>query len=125
MPEAIVTRILRLAGYAVYAHEVEEATNTLTLWVRQATDEPYYVCGGCGISIREVHSWTERRVRDLPWGTWPVWLVIEVHRVRCPRCGVRTERLPFVTGKAPYTTRVEAAIARDCESAPVSRVAQV
>ena len=52
MPEAIVTRILRLAGYTVYAHEVEEAANTLTLWVRQATDEPYYVCGGCGISIR-------------------------------------------------------------------------
>ena len=72
MPEAIVTRILRLAGYAVYAHEVEEAANTLTLWVRQATDEPYYVCRGCGISIREVHSWTERRVRDLPWGTWQV-----------------------------------------------------
>src|SRR6266702_2235524 len=124
MPEAIVTRILRLAGYAVYAHEVEETTNRLTLWVRQMADEPYYACGGCGISIRDVHSWSERRVRDLPWGTWQVWLVIEVHRVRCPRCGVRTERLPFVTGKAPYTTRLEAAIAGDCEAAPVSRVAR-
>ena len=27
MPEAIVTRILRLAGYAVYAHEVEETAS--------------------------------------------------------------------------------------------------
>ena len=124
MPEAIVTRILRLAGYVVYAHEVEETASTLTLWVRQMATEPYYACGGCGISIRDVHSWSERRVRDLPWGTWQVWLVIEVHRVRCPRCGVRTERLPFVTGKAPYTTRLEAAIARDCEAAPVSRVAR-
>jgi transposase len=124
MPEAIVTRILRLAGYAVYAHEVEETTSQLTLWVRQKADEPYYACGGCGISIRDVHSWNERRVRDLPWGTWQVWLVLEIHRVRCPRCGVRTERLPFVTGKAPYTTRLEAAIARDCEAAPVSRVAR-
>src|SRR6266851_3824785 len=123
MPEAIVTRILRLAGYAAYAHELEEATSRLTLWVRPMTDEPYYACGGCGISIRDVHSWRERRVRDLPWGTWHVWLVVEVHRVRCPRCGVRTERLPFVAGKAPYTTRAEAAIARDCEAAPVSRVA--
>ena len=124
MPEAIVTRILRLAGYAAYAHELEETTNRLTLWVRQTADEPHYACGGCGISSRDVHSWSERRVRDLPWGPWQVWLVIEVHRVRCPRCGVRTERLPFVTGKAPYTTRVEAAIARDCEAAPVSRVAR-
>ena len=124
MPEAIVTRLLRLAGYEAYAHEVDEPTSRLTLWVRQAAREPYYACGGCGISIRDVHSWTERRVRDLPWGTWQVWLVLEVHRVRCPRCGVRTERLPFLAGKAPYTTRLEAAIARDCEAAPVSRVAQ-
>ena len=123
MPEAIVTRVLRLAGYEVAASEMEETTNTLTLWVRPAGREPYYACGGCGISIRDVHSSTERRLRDLPWGTWQVWLVIEVHRVRCPRCGVRTERLPFVTGKAHYTTRLEAVIARECEAAPVSRVA--
>jgi transposase len=42
-----------------------------------------------------VHSWTKRRLRDLPWGIWQVWLVVDVHRVRCRRCGVRTERLPF------------------------------
>ncbi len=123
MPEAIVTRILRLTGYGVYAHELEETAGTLTLWVRQTTAEPYFVCGGCGISVRDVHSWTERRLRDLPWGTWQVWLVVEVHRVQCRRCGVRTERLPFVTGKAHYTTRLEAAVARDCEAAAVSRVA--
>jgi hypothetical protein len=62
MPEAIVTRILRLAGYAAYAHELEETTSRLTLWVRQMADAPYYACGGCGISIRDVHSWSERRV---------------------------------------------------------------
>ena len=60
MPEAIVTRILRLAGYAAYAHELEETTSRLTLWVRQMTDEPYYACGGCGIASRDVHSWRER-----------------------------------------------------------------
>ena len=81
--------------------------------------EPYYICGGCGISVREIHSWTERRIRDLPWGTWTVWLNVEVHRVRCRRCGVRTERLPFVAGKAHYTARLEAAVAQACEAAPV------
>src|SRR5712692_11506569 len=110
MPEAIVTRLLRLIGYEAYAHELDETTSRLTLWVRQGAAEPYYTCGGCGISIRDVHSWTERRVRDLPWGTWQVWLVLEVHRVRCRRCGGRTERLPFVTGKAHATTRMEAVI---------------
>jgi len=123
MPEEMVSRILRLPGYGVYAWEAEELTGTLRLWIRQSAPEAYYVCGGCGISVRDVHSWTERRIRDLPWGTWHVWLVVEVHRVRCPRCGVRTERLPFVAGKAHYTTRLEMAVAQDCEAAPVSRVA--
>ncbi len=123
MPEEMVSRILRLPGYGVYAWEAEELTGTLRLWIRQTAPEPYYVCGGCGISVREVHSWTERQVRDLPWGAWHVWLMVEVHRVRCRRCGVRTERLPFVAGKAHYTTRLETAVAQDCEAAPVSRVA--
>src|SRR5216683_3249456 len=123
MPEKIVSRILRLPGYGIYAWETDEAANTLTLSIRQTAGEPYYICGGCGISRREIHSWTERRIRDLPWGTWTVWLHVEVHRVRCRRCGVRTERLPFVDGKAHYTARLEAAVAQACEAAPVSRVA--
>jgi transposase len=109
--------------YGVYRYEAEEVAGTLTLWVRQTSPELYYVCGGCGISVRDVHSWTERRLRDLLWGTWQVWLVVDVHRVRCRRCGVRTERLPFVSGKVHSTTRLEAAVARDCEAALVSRVA--
>jgi hypothetical protein len=123
MPQEIVTRILRLPGYAVYAWEADEATSTLILAIRQTAREPFYVCRGCGIGVRYVHSWTERRLHDLPWGTWQVWLRVEVHRVDCPRCGVRTERLPFVTGKARATSRFESAVAQACEQAPVSRVA--
>ena len=123
MPEEILTRILQLPGYHVYAWTLDDTISTLTLSVRQTASPPYYVCSGCGISVRTIVSWRERRVRDLPWGIWRVWLTLEVHRVRCPRCGVRTERLPFLTGKAPYTTRLEEAIGRECEAAPVSRVA--
>ena len=123
MPEEILSRILRLPGYRVYAWETEGATSILRLWIRPTAPGPAYVCGGCGQPGRDLHSWTERRVRDLPWGTWTVWLVLEVHRLRCPRCGVRTERLPFLAGKARYTARLEAAVAQDCEHAPVSRVA--
>ncbi len=125
MPEEIVARLLRLPGYGVYRTEVEEATTTLRLWVRALEPAAPYTCGGCegAVEAAAVHSWTERRLRDLPWGVWAVWLVVEVHRVRCPRCGVRTERLPFARGKAQCTTRLEEAVARDCEAAPVTRVA--
>jgi transposase len=93
MPEEIVARILRLPGYAVTTWEADNERGRLTLWVRQPGGAPAYRCGGCGVPRRDVHSWRERRVRDLPWGTWQVWLVIDVHRIRCRRCGVRTERI--------------------------------
>jgi hypothetical protein len=52
MPEEIVSRILRLPGYRIYGWETDEATNTLTLSIRQTAAEPYYVCGGCGDGCR-------------------------------------------------------------------------
>jgi transposase len=123
MPEEIVHRILQLAGYGVFQSEFDEATSSLTLWVRQTAREPYYTCRGCGIGTRELHSVSERRVRDLPWGMWTVWLIVEVHRVYCRRCGVKAERIDFLEGKHPYTRRFAAAVARDCEDAAVSAVA--
>lgn len=123
MPEESLSRILGLPGYGVVHWEADEGTQTLTLWVTQMVTEPHYTCSGCGIGTRSIRDWKERRVRDLPWGPWQVWLVVEVHRVVCRRCGVRTERIPFLAGKAPRTARLDAAIARDCEAAPVSRVA--
>jgi transposase len=95
MPEDIVGRILRLVGYGAYRWRFDEVDSTLTIWVREAASEPRYTCSGCGVGVRAVHSERERRVRDLPWGTWKVWLVVEVHRVYCPRCGVCGERVAF------------------------------
>ena len=40
MPDAIVTRILGLAGYEVYARAMDENARPLTLRVRQAAKEP-------------------------------------------------------------------------------------
>jgi len=123
MPEEIVGRILRLPGYGAYRSKFEEAASTLTIWVRQVGSDPFYTCGGCGVGMRAIHSVRERRVRDLPWGTWKVWLVVEVHRVSCRRCGVCTERIEFLEGKHPHTRRFAEAVARDCEDAAVRRVA--
>jgi transposase len=123
MPEEIVGRVLRLVGYTAYHWAFQEASSELTIWVRQAGARPFYTCSGCGIGSERVHSVRERRVRDLPWGAWKVWLLIEVHRVYCRRCGVCAERIEFLEGKHPYTRRFAAAVARDCEDAAVRRVA--
>jgi len=123
VPEDIVGRILRLPGYGAYETLFDEETSTAVLRVRQTAGDPYFTCSGCGIGVREVHDSGERRVRDLPWGAWRIWLVLEVHRVRCRRCGVKAERFEFLEGKHPYTRRFSEAVARDCEDMAVSRVA--
>ena len=124
MPEEIVGRILRLVGYGVYETVFDEESSTATLWIRQTARDPFFTCNGCGIGVRAVHDVHERRVRDLPWGAWKVFLVIEVHRVRCRRCGVKVERLECLEGKHPYTRRFSEAVARDCEDTAVNRVAK-
>jgi transposase len=123
MPEEIVGRVLRIVGYGAYRWEFQEETLDLTIWVRQAGSRPVYTCSGCGIGTERVHSVRERRARDLPWGTWKITLVVEVHRVYCRRCGVCGERIEFLEGKHPYTARFAGAVARDCEDAAVRRVA--
>jgi transposase len=122
-PEPIVGRILRFAGYGVYQHEFSESTSRLRLWVRQVGPRPTFTCDGCGVEREDVVGAWERTVRDLPWGTWRVELVVEVHRVRCRTCGVKKERIPFLAGRLPYTKRFCRAVAAACEDAPVRRVA--
>jgi transposase len=122
VPEDIVGRILRLPGYGVFQSDFDEVTSTALLHVRQVAP-PLYTYGGCGIEVGDAHEVHERKVRDLPWGAWKVSLVLKVHRVRCRRCGVKTERLGFLEGKHPYTRRFAAAVARDYEDMAVSRVA--
>jgi hypothetical protein len=43
----------------------------------------------------------EREVRDLPCFEFRTTVVIELYRVRCPDCGVKTEKVPQLPSKAP------------------------
>src|ERR1019366_9897149 len=49
-------------------------------------------------------------------------VVIELYRVCCPDCGVKTEKVPQLPSKAPFSQRFEEAVGLACESAAVRRV---
>ena len=49
---------------------------------------------------------------------------MELYRLRCPDCGVKTEQMPQLPSKAPYTKRFEDSVGRACESAAASQVAR-
>jgi transposase len=118
------TKVLGWPGYRVYRHEINESAKTLKLWVRRKRGNRKLVCSGCGRKLGQVYDTYEREVRDLPWSEFRTTVVVELYRVRCPDCGVKTEKVPQLPSKAPFSKRFEEAVGVACESAAVRRVAK-
>jgi transposase len=118
------TKLLGWPGYRVYRHEIDEQGKTLKLWVRRKRGNRKLVCSGCGRKLSEACDIYQREVRDLPWSEYRATVVIELYRVRCLDCGVKTEKVTQLPSKAPFSKRFEEALGLACESAAVRRVGQ-
>src|SRR5260370_15648939 len=124
MRETDWTRVLGWPGYRVYRHEINEAAKTLKLWVRRKRGNRKLVCSGCGRKLSEMYDTYEREVRDLPCFEFRTTVVIELYRVRCPDCGLKTEKVPQLPSKAPFSKRFEEAVGVACEGAAGRGVAR-
>jgi transposase len=82
-----------------------------------------YACSGCGCRTSRVRDQKERTWHDLPWAAHPVTVVYHQRRVRCRRCGIRTERIEFAEPKARVTRRLHQLIGLDCQSMLTSHAA--
>jgi transposase len=118
------TKVLGWPGYRVFRSEVKEKAKTLKLWVRRKGLNRKMVCSGCGRRVTEIHEVYEREVRDLPCFDYTTTVAVELYRVRCPDCGVKTERIEQLPSKAPFSKRFEDAVGRACEGAAVRMVAR-
>jgi transposase len=108
----------------VYRHEVDEEAKTLKLWVRRKPVHRGFECSGWGRRLHRVHDVREREIRDLPWSVYRATVVVEVHRLRCPECGVRVEKIEQLPSNAPFSKRFEEIVGEACESAAASQVAR-
>lgn len=81
-------------------------------------------CSGCGRTVRRIHDWAERRIRDLPIFDSSVELVLPRVRVACPECGPKLERLPWLNPYARVTQRLADAVAKLCTVMSVRHVAR-
>jgi transposase len=124
MKETDWTKVLGWPGYRVYQHEINEPAKRLKLWVRRKRGNRKLVCSGCGRKLADGYDTYEREVRDLPCFEFRTTVVVELYRVRCPDCGVKTEKVPQLPSKAPFSKRFEEAVGLACESAAVRRVAR-
>ena len=118
------TGILAWPGYRVFRYELDEGAKTLKLWVRRKPVHKGFECSGCGGRVHQIHDVREREIRDLPWSVYAATVVVEVHRLRCPECGIRVEKIEQLPSKAPFSKRFEEIVGQACESAAASQVAR-
>ena len=124
MRETDWSKVLGWPGYRVYRHEIDEPGKRLKLWVRRKRGNRKLICSGCGRKLGDAYDSYEREVRDLPCFEFRTTVVVELYRVRCPDCGIKTEKVPQLPSKAPFSKRFEEAVGLACESAAVRRVAR-
>jgi transposase len=106
--------------------EIDEQGKKLKLGVRRKKTGLTLICSRCGqhVPAARIHEVCEREVRDLPCFEYTTTVVVETYRVKCPRCGIRAERVARLPSKAPYSKRFEEAVGQACESAAVRQVAR-
>ena len=78
--------------------------------MRRKSSERKLVCSGCGRIVSEIAEVCEREIRDLPCFEYRTTVMIELYRVRCPDCGVKTEKVAQLPSKAPLSKRFEDAV---------------
>ena len=82
------------------------------------------ICSGCGGRASKIEEVREREVRDLPWRKYQTTVMVEYYRIRCSRCGLKTEQVPQLPTKAPFSKDFEDAVGLACDAAAARQVAR-
>ena len=82
-------------------------------------------CSGCGQVVGQIHDHRIRRWRHLDLARCRLVIVCRAARVRCPRCGVRTQALGFARPGSRFTAAFEDTCAWLTRHAPQSVVARL
>ena len=106
--ETCIRKSLRMKAHTVVQVE-EQPDGGLVAHVERLPGRRL-CCGECGRPVSRVAGTRrpERRWQDLALRDQPLWLVYAPHRVWCPTCGLRVERVPW----AEKWQRVTQALAR-------------
>ena len=83
------------------------------------------ICHGCGCRATGVHSWTQRKVRDLNMATARLWVSCRYRKVFCAHChGIHIEDLELFHPYLRVTHRMAQYVYQLCQYMTVSEVAR-
>jgi len=123
--EEILNGLIGINGFVVDTEHVffDTTSKTVRLMIKPAVSDKA-ICDGCGCACESIKDRRERGFRDLAAFSWMVQIIVLKRRVICPRCGIRSERLPFADGRSNFCKRFEITVFADCRSEPVAQIAR-
>jgi transposase len=127
MPTAqeILDSFIGINGFTTDADTTEFRHETMTAILGiKPLDKHRAVCDGCGQIVEGIKDKEKRFYRDKPVFDWKVYLRVDRRRVNCRRCGVRSERFPFVDGRSRFTRRFERIVFDDSMQQTIAAAAQ-
>ena len=121
--EQIMKQTVDLQGFRV--HTVTKGPGGLVAEIRPDTRHRIR-CGTCGRPAVYRDMRDVRLFRHVPLWNIPLWFRYQPRRVHCSRCGgVRTEQLPWVTGRQRLTRAYSCFLAKWAEMLPWHSVARL
>ena len=117
-----INEILNLKGMVVDFTELSDDDKVITIHLKRDMRFTISHCSECGnIAPRERRM--TKIVRDLPISGKTVYLLCEMFNVKCPKCGVRREKLDFIDKCSRLTVRLETYIFKLVSMSTVKDVA--
>ena len=102
--KTILNRIQKFKSFVYGAVRLVEGAPVPTLEVEiQPRSNSRPVCSGCGHKRPGYDRSPERLFEFIPMWGHKVFFVYAPRRVECPDCGIRVERMPWVSGKHRLT----------------------
>ena len=118
-----LTRLLDLPDLAVTGLEYDDTQDTLHVFCKLQTTTA--VCPTCGQSQSQIHQYSKRALRDLPWSGKPCLLEVTTRRFYCVACQCPfREELDWLPRNSRLTARYRQFVFAQCRRTTLQAVAQ-
>lgn len=118
----VLNKLLAVQG--LWVRDLRVRLKERAVWIEVTPRWRVSRCGSCGRKVRRRHDRAWRSWRHLDVFGWRSYLRYAIWRVRCPRCGVRTEAVPWAAAGSRFTRDFEHQVAWLAQRCDLSAVAE-
>jgi transposase len=118
-----LTTLLGIPGWYVAGTERRRRKGRAEAVLNLEREAAAYTCGGCGQVYPEARPWRMQELQHLLLWDHVTILRVQKHRVVCPTCGLKAERLPWAAPYARVTGKLAVLVGELCKVLTNSAVA--